>query len=60
MFDCLHTSRNFEREEEVNGTVMYLYVCHDCQSGFHSTIAPRRDDYKDAGFYDFDFPGRLR
>lgn len=53
MFDCPHTSRNFEREELVSDEIMYLYVCHDCQSGFYSTQPPRRFDYKDLDFFDF-------
>ena len=53
MFECLHNSRNFEREELMNDEVMYLYVCHDCQDGFYSTQPPRRFDYKDLDFFDF-------
>ena len=52
MLDCMHIGRTFERDEEVNGVKMYLYVCHDCQTGFHSSLPPRREDYWPDDTYD--------
>ena len=46
VIDCDHIGRTYENQkEERNGTTMYLYVCHDCQTGFFSASTPKPDDY---------------
>ena len=60
---CNHESRTFSHEVETEHGRAYLYVCHNCQTGFYSQIPPRRDDLPDADLFppeDEDFGERMR
>ena len=52
---CQHYGRTYERTEARNGVTLYLYVCHDCQEGFYSTIAPSKNDrWRDDSDFDWE------